>query len=223
MHWIRCTGSICPRYRGKRSWEWFLLIALSLITAIIPINLLTKERRAILLRKAEVGKEAASRDEKSYNLKRWQRTLEEETTGRWTVFIKSVKPWIAGKDEEVGFYLTQYLSGHWYFQSYLHRIGRATSPNCLYSPSVIYDEEHTFFTCEKWPQRRSVVTELGLTAPSSIFGTMIHEEDTWNTICITICRRHPAVEEGGWYGPSGKTLDWSRCEFFVIWRLVSLK
>ena len=60
---------------------------------------------------------------------------------------------------QAGFYWTQFLSGHGYFQSYLHEMRKALQPDCLYCPEVVNDPEHAFFTS----RRASLVAETNMT------------------------------------------------------------
>lgn len=87
--------------------------------------------------------------------------------------------WIGRKYGKDWFYLMQFLSSYGYFQSYLHRMGRVTSPpSCLYCLGTINDTEYTIFTCEKWAQqRRCLVPVIGLIEPNNIIETMIHKEE----------------------------------------------
>lgn len=56
-----------------------------------------------------------------------------------------------------------------YFRSYLYRMGRATSSDCLYCVCVTDDSEHTFFRCEKRGRRRtSLVSGIGPITPFNI-------------------------------------------------------
>ena len=64
-----------------------------------------------------VGKEARSR-----LVTRWQETWRGENTGRWThPLTPDLTPWLEKKHGEIGFYLTQALTGHGCFNAYLKR------------------------------------------------------------------------------------------------------
>lgn len=45
------------------------------------------------------------------------------------------------------------MTGHGCFSSYLHRIGKLTSPECWYCGSLVDDAFHTLFQCDAWHHR----------------------------------------------------------------------
>lgn len=158
--------------------------AILVIAGCIPIHLLAKERKAIFLRKAEVGREIASMEERFRTIESWQASWESETTGRWTArLIERVSPWIERRHGEVGYYLTQFLSGHGYFQKYLKTMGKAMSQECIYCPGITDDVEHTFFTCSRWEQRRRLLeSEVGQWLPQTAIATMLLGVECWGQV-----------------------------------------
>ncbi|XP_075217908.1 uncharacterized protein LOC142322717 [Lycorma delicatula] len=50
---------------------------------------------------------------------------------------------------EIGFYITQLLSGHGEFEAYLQRIGRRASPLCRCC-DLEDSVEHTIYQCQRW-------------------------------------------------------------------------
>lgn len=159
--------------------------AVLVIAGVIPIDLLAKERRAIYLKKPEIGKKAASREERLRTLECWQRSWEVETRGRWTArLIRNIRPWIERDHGEIGYYMTQFLSGHGYFRSYLHKMGKASTPMCIYCPDKIDDAEHTFFDCERWASDRRALVEYSgrMLSPDAIVPKMLDCEETWNRV-----------------------------------------
>lgn len=158
--------------------------AVLVIAGVIPIALLAQERRAVYLRKAEVGKKTAGDEERRRTLDRWQTSWEQDTRGRWTArLITQVGPWIERRHGEIDYYLTQLLSGHGYFRSYLYRMGKSASMDCLYCPGVPDDAEHTFFDCDRWtPMRRSLEMDIGVFTPDNVVGVMLQTEDNWRNV-----------------------------------------
>ena len=74
----------------------------------------------------------------------------------------------------------QLLSGHGYFRSYLLKMSKALSTDCLYCPDVENNAEHTFFNCEKWATRiASLVADIRRIAPGNRVGAMPRREDVW--------------------------------------------
>lgn len=159
--------------------------AVLLIAGAVPIDLLAMEKRAIYLRRSEGNRDSIAREERARTIQAWQRLWDEETRGRWTAaLITNVKAWISRKHGEVGYYMTQLLSGHGYFRSYLHKIRKAMSEECLYCPGEIDDACHTFFHCDKWVERRRKLSvEIGAQLyPGNIVETMLQKEDHWNRV-----------------------------------------
>ena len=80
----------------------------------------------------------------------------EDTRGRWTAkLIGELSPWFHHRRGEVDFYLTQMLTEHGLFRSYLHKMGKVGDPQCLYCGDHKDDALHTFFRCERWAQELS--------------------------------------------------------------------
>uniref|UniRef100_T1HQ86 Reverse transcriptase zinc-binding domain-containing protein n=1 Tax=Rhodnius prolixus TaxID=13249 RepID=T1HQ86_RHOPR len=116
------------------------------IAGVIPIALLAGERKRLYKRRAEVNREAVSREERNRTVLEWQAAWDEEPRGRWTArLIKDVSISIRRSFGEVDFYLTQLLSGHGLFRAYLKRMGKEAQEDCIYCPPVKGDAYHTFF------------------------------------------------------------------------------
>lgn len=81
---------------------------------IIRIDLLAKERRALTLRKTEIGKETANKGERRDLVLR-KDCRDHKTTGCWTAVLKYVRPSIRRIHGVVGFYPTQLLGDRGYF------------------------------------------------------------------------------------------------------------
>lgn len=158
--------------------------AILVIAGVIPIDLLAKERKTVFLRKSEVGRKIASQEERSRTMECWQASWDQDSRGRWTAkLIRLVRPWYERKHGEVGYYLTQLLSGHGYFRAYLHRMGKIGTAECMYCPGVSDDVYHTFFLCDKWAQRRrSLESDLGPISPNNIAELMLRGEIPWNQV-----------------------------------------
>lgn len=158
--------------------------AVLVIAGIAPIALLARERYAIYQRKTELNQKEVKKEEINRTYEAWQRLWEQESRGRWTArLIKSVKTWTQREHGEINYYLTQFLSGHGYFLSYLEKMRKVTSPVCLYCEG--YDDaEHTFFTCERWSvYRRNIEEEIeGQLSPHNIVQKMHQSPENWNRI-----------------------------------------
>ena len=156
--------------------------AVLVIAGVIPVKLLAGERKAIYQRQGEIGKDAARAEERSRTYQQWQQSWERETRGRWTArLIKQVQPWVERRHGEVDYYLTMFLSGHGYFRSYLHRMGKADSPDCIYCPGVPDDAEHTFFRCSRWERLRLEATcTFGAISVDTVCVKMLEGEEFWS-------------------------------------------
>lgn len=159
--------------------------AVLLIAGVIPIDLLAKERRALFLKRLEESEEENGRENaRIRTMEEWQRRWQGEQRGRWTArLIPDVVKWTARPHGEVDYYLTQLLSGHGYFRTYLKKIGKADSENCIYCHEDRDDAEHTFFMCSHWAaQRASLEEEVGAVTPETVVYAMIAEEQKWLSV-----------------------------------------
>ncbi len=97
--------------------------AVLVIAGVIPIDFLAFERKRIYDRDPGTDRVEAAALERERTLGQWQRRWGESSqVGEWTKrLIKNLGPWLDRGWGEVNFYLTQFLSGHGYFRSYLDR------------------------------------------------------------------------------------------------------
>ena len=158
--------------------------AVLVVAGVIPVKLLAGERKAIYRRQGDIGKDAARSEERSRTFQQWQHSWEHDTRGRWTArLIKQVQPWLERRHGEVNYYLTQFLTGHGYFKSYLHRMGKTGSPDCTYCPGVPDDAEHTFFRCPRWERSRLEATQtLGVFSVDSVIIKIMEDEGNWDCL-----------------------------------------
>lgn len=159
--------------------------AVLVIAGVIPIHLLARERRAIFLRKVEQNREAIAKEERTRTLQVWQQSWEEETRGRWTAtLIPEIEPWLGRQHGEIEYYVTQLLSGHGYFRSYLHKVHKAETSDCMYCPGALDDACHTFFQCDRWQgQREELFESIGVELhPQNIVATMLRGADSWSRV-----------------------------------------
>ena len=130
----------------------------------------------------------------------WQYRWNEETRGRWTArLIRRLDTWLNREQGEVNYYLTQMLTGHGQFRSYLHKMGKVADPGCVHCGDLRDDPLHTFFQCKAWEEDRSQLEAgLGDIAPDNIVSCMLRGRDEWSRVASfveTILRRKKAVEE----------------------------
>lgn len=109
--------------------------AIAVISRTIPIHLQAEERALTW-----TGNKAEKQEEWDKTIQRWQQEWTSSVNGRWTrELIPQINPWFNRRHGEVGFHLTQVLSGHGCFKEYVHRIGKADDPNCYFCEGVIGD------------------------------------------------------------------------------------
>ncbi|ERL83359.1 hypothetical protein D910_00278 [Dendroctonus ponderosae] len=107
---------------------------------MIPIDLLAKERTDI-----EQKGPAFKNEARAITLQQWQERWDEYPG--WTkVFIKSVSAWTDRSLGETDYYVTQALTGHGVFGTYLKRIGKQENDDCWLCGQQA-NPEHTVFHC----------------------------------------------------------------------------
>jgi len=176
--------------------------AVLVIAGAIPIDLLAKETRQRHLTEQELGRKKAQEEARKSTWDYWQGRWENDSKGRWTArLIKQVKGWVERKHGEVDFYLTQFLTSHGYFRRYLHRMGKVSSPNCIYCQDPADDAEHTLFVCNRWQgERCDLQNKIGVFDPDSVIGKMLSGEDQWIAVqnyvhmILRAKKEHGAIE-----------------------------
>jgi hypothetical protein len=131
------------------------------VAGMPPIALLAKERQKIYHGGAQ-GTGITARENR--NLMRsevvaeWQQQWSSSEKGRWTFrLIPLIDRWLTRLHGEVDFHLTQLLTGHGCFRSYLFRFGHDDSPNCPSCKGIVEDAEHVFFICPRFVVERQVL------------------------------------------------------------------
>lgn len=168
--------------------------AANVVSGIPPIDITAKEISNIyktITENAGTCKKQIRKMEKEKTIENWQRRWENSPKGRWTFrLIPSISTWLNRKHGEVNYNLTQFLTGHGGYRSYLHRFGHDSSPRC---PQCIYQEEtaeHVVFACPRFSRARNGL-ETFLEEPitvSSIIGIMLRSADNWNAVNSFITR-----------------------------------
>lgn len=122
-------------------------------------------------------------EEQSWN--RWHNLWHQQPTGIWTKrLIPDPKIW---KDRKFGFLnyrLTQALTGHGVFKTYLHKIKKASNDLCWWCEDARDDAEHTIFNCARWEEQR-LQLEIDINQEFSVdtfTDCILHSKDNWNKI-----------------------------------------
>ena len=135
--------------------------AAEVIASMMPIDIQGDEfARVYKLPESSLG---AKRAERVKSLSIWQQRWQTSLKGRWTHrLIPDIHPWIDRRHGDLDFHLTQILSGHGCFRSYLYRFHHDVSPNCPMCTECIEDSEHVFFYCPRFSStREKLKTSLG--------------------------------------------------------------
>lgn len=158
--------------------------AVLVIAGVTPIDLLAAQRKYVYEKKAELGIEAATAEGKALTQRKWQERWESDNRGRWTAqLIGNVDMWSNRKHGEVNFYVTQFLTGHGYFNAYLHKMGKTRNSHCQYGDSTSDDVFHTVFECWRWePDRQNLNRSIGEIRQDNIIHKMLENEEQWTRI-----------------------------------------
>ncbi|XP_046831395.1 uncharacterized protein LOC124429779 [Vespa crabro] len=129
--------------------------AVIVVAGVIPFDLLSKERQFVHQQKPFLGKEEVSNNAWCNCIEAWNSRWVQEPRGRWIArLISRLDNWINREVQDVDFYLTQFLTGHGLFRSYLAIMWNVADGNCHYGDSIKDDAHHTFFICTRWSAER---------------------------------------------------------------------
>jgi len=113
----------------------------------------------------------------------WQAAWDISSKDRWThQLIPSIEPWLNRKHGQVDFYLTQALSGHGCFRSFLKRFGHDTEDGCPECGSgIVEDAQHVLFECRRFGYDRSILMETtgARVRPETFVPLMLQKEANW--------------------------------------------
>lgn len=160
---------VCSGYRTISNEAAFV------IAGIPPLDLLARERtdRYTGMEKS-LAREAL--------LARWQDRWATSQKGAWTrKLIPDLAKWVQRDHGEPDFYLTQFLSGHGHFQTYLCKMHIANSADCRYCGEED-TPDHTVLDCDRWYQlRRGYLAELGDVTTDNLADKMLESPEKWET------------------------------------------
>lgn len=146
------------------------------------MDLVAAERASLwAIRRESLGEEDFARrvaDAKNMTLATWQaRWSLDDGKASWTkAFLPSVSRWLESDGpERLTFHLTQALTGHGCFGSYLYKFRKVVSPYCQWCPGVTDNPDHTLFNCEKFNDERRGITRL--------LDKVVAKEDVQRILC----------------------------------------
>ncbi|XP_070854063.1 uncharacterized protein [Drosophila suzukii] len=143
------------------------------IAGQVPLCELVREAKEI---RAALAGEQADRSTKTEVKRR-------ASKGRWThKLIPSIEPWLSRRHGQVDFYLTQALSGHGCFRSFLKRFGHDTEDGCPECGSgIVEDAQHILFECRRFGYDRQILMETtgARVRPETFVPLMLLKEANW--------------------------------------------
>lgn len=169
-----------------RSYRTTSTVALQVLSGTLPIELMAEERTKIYSgRKANMDITELKDALNEALLTKWQTAWDQETQkGQWTKeLIRNIKPWITRSYGCLNYELSQFLTGHGNFQSYLNKMGITQNNQCRYCNEVD-DSRHMAFHCPRWSlERQTCWTKLGATqTPTSIIDRMMSSRSRWDAV-----------------------------------------
>jgi hypothetical protein len=178
--------------------------AASILARIPPIHLLAEERERTYLASSHYRLAKRNGDEEGMvaektRLEEVVKTIQDETRMKWVAWLEErpekaawtkelVRPhlneWIDRQHGEVTFHLTQLLTSHGCFNSYLLKIKKAETDICRHCGEAPDDARHTIFSCSSWRvERQELLEKLGVPVdPSNIVGKMLSSDVTWKAM-----------------------------------------
>lgn len=107
--------------------------------------------------------------------------------------------WLDRSFGDVSFHITQLLTGHGCFSSFLHRIGRLETNGCFHCLNDVDSADHTLMLCSSWDNdRRDLTDVIGRDlALSSIMEAISSSKEAWMAFArfaTTVMRKKEAAE-----------------------------
>jgi len=105
------------------------------------------------------------------------------------MLFPSIEPWLSRKHGQVDFYLTQALSGHGCFRSFLKRFGHDTEDGCPECGSgIVEDAQHVLFECRRFGYDHQILMETtgARVRPETFVPLILLKEANWEATTKTI-------------------------------------
>jgi len=160
---------------------------------MVPLDLLATERATSYVeQRSSAGHRHIARAAREDSLRQLQARWDSSPKGRWTHrLIRNVHSWLNRKSGFVNFHLTQLLSGHGCFKSYLHRFGHEEDPLCSWCyPDAEETAEHVLFSCRRFATEKSEL-ERAMGAhitEENLVRHMMEREESWSAVCTFAVR-----------------------------------
>lgn len=149
--------------------------AAGVIAGCPPLDLMVWER-------TQVYKGRKNKDVRKELIEKWQRRWD-EYEGWAKVFIKDVSEWME-KGPATDYYLTQAISGHGAFGSYLKKIKKVEDDDCWFGCGVRDTPEHTLFQCARFEEEkmRTEVQILERVSTDTVAGILLEGNEKTNAL-----------------------------------------
>ncbi|CAD7082255.1 unnamed protein product [Hermetia illucens] len=158
---------------------------------MIPVDTLTDEAsRLYENQESSLNKQS----KRLRSLAAWQTAWDQAENGRWTHrLIPDISMWTVQNHGETSYDLTQFLTGHGGYRSYLYRFGLDESPDCPTCEGTAENEEHVFFACPRFKSsRRKLETELNTRL--TVIRYMVQSNTTWDAVEAIVKRIHQQLK-----------------------------
>ena len=171
------------------------LEAAQVITGMIPVDILVRERTAT--HEAPEERERAREQSMEEWQERWKNL---RGKAEWTrKLIQRVEPWKNRKHGEVNYQLSQFLTGHGSFRAYLYKIKKVEDAECSYCREAADTVQHTMYECARWVQARwRLASELTVEfTPENTIAAMLADPSSWeavNTYVVTVINQKETDE-----------------------------
>lgn len=153
--------------------------ALLVLARMPPIDMLARQRG-----QAEKERHIQTQEEYLAMVDKWQNRWEaNDGTANWTRrMIPDIRPWLSRKHGDIGYHMSQVLTGHGCFGAYLKRFGIKDTDECVCCGATD-TVEHTFYECAYWQEvRRDAEQQVGNLTPENTVEKMLENEENWKTI-----------------------------------------
>lgn len=137
----------------------------SILASMLPADLAANERLRTRRRREDQDAtdtpSTIKRQERAISVAAWQARWDRSSKARWThSLLPDVGRWLSKPPMGLTFHLTQALTGHGCFRSYLKRMNRAEDAYCVYCMDPDDTADHTIFACPRWTDDRARMSEL---------------------------------------------------------------
>lgn len=158
--------------------------AIQVLAGIPPIYLVAEEQSRVFNARSNNRTQDRNKERK-HTLRMWQNLWRQtEAKAEWTrILIPDLVPWVECKFRCMDYYLTQFLSGHGNFRTYLKRFKLADEDKCLDCGDTD-TPEHAMLVCQRWEVDRCELSRrLGQEVKkSTIVKTMLESKTKWDAV-----------------------------------------